>query len=83
MMLDFAMPKRPRRKEDVAETAFRVVAEATGQTPPKRKKNPAAVALGKLGGSKGGHARAAALSPKQRSEIARKAAEKRWGNAPS
>ena len=73
------MPKRPRKNEDVAETAFRVVAEATGQTPPKRKKNPAAVALGKLGGSKGGTARAAALSPKRRSEIARKAAEKRWG----
>jgi hypothetical protein len=72
------MPKRSRKNEDVAETAFRVVAEATGQTPPKRKKNPAAVALGKLGGAKGGNARAAALSPKRRSEIARKAAEKRW-----
>jgi hypothetical protein len=75
------MPKRPRKNEDVAETAFRVVAEATGQTPQKRKKNPAAVALGKLGGAKGGKARAAALSPKRRSEIAREAAQKRWGTS--
>lgn len=55
------------------------MAQATGTTPPKHKKNPAAVALGRLGGSKGGKARAAALSPKRRSEIAKKAAEKRWG----
>lgn len=43
------------------------------------EKNPAAVALGRLGGKKGGPARAAALSPKRRKEIARKAALKRWG----
>ena len=47
------------------ETAFRVLAEATGQPAPK--KNPAAVALGRLGGKKGGAARAAKLSPKKRS----------------
>lgn len=45
------------------------------ESPPK---NPAAVALGKLGGPKGGPARAKALSPERRSEIARKAAECRW-----
>ena len=43
-----------------------------------REKNPAAVALGKLGGPKGGPARAAALSPKRRKEIATKAAIDRW-----
>lgn len=43
-----------------------------------RKKNPHAVALGKLGGKKGGKARAAALSPERRREIARKAARARW-----
>ena len=42
------------------------------------EKNPAAVALGKLGGSKGGKARAAKLTAEQRSEIARKAAKARW-----
>lgn len=41
-------------------------------------KNPAAVALGRLGGQKGGKARAAKLTPEQRSEIAKKAAAARW-----
>ena len=44
-------------------------------------KNPAAVALGKLGGAKGGAARAAALSPRKRSLIAQKAARARWGKS--
>ena len=43
-------------------------------------KNPAAVALGRLGGLKGGKARANSLSPERRAEIARKAAQKRWKN---
>jgi hypothetical protein len=42
------------------------------------QKNPAAVALGRLGGLKGGKARAAKLSPRRRKEIARKAAQARW-----
>jgi len=42
-------------------------------------KNPYAAALGRLGGLKGGHARAAALTSKQRQDIARKAANTRWG----
>ncbi len=42
------------------------------------EKNPAAVALGRLGGLKGGRARADKLSPTKRSEIARKAANERW-----
>lgn len=42
------------------------------------EKNPAAVALGKLGASKGGKARAEKLSDEQKSEIARKAANARW-----
>ena len=48
--------------------------------PPEREKNPAAVALGKLGASKGGKARAESLSRKQRKEIAKKAANARWAN---
>lgn len=62
---------------DVNQLAAAVVGELTGQKR-RRRKNPAAVALGKLGGQKGGKARAAALTPEQRSEIARKAAAKRW-----
>ena len=83
------MPKRPSKNEDEVQAAFRVISEATGTTPPKpapvrkKRKNPAAVALGRLGGKKGGAARAKALTPEQRSEIAKKAAEKRWGTKPT
>jgi hypothetical protein len=45
---------------------------------PNSGKNPAAVALGRLGGLKGGKARAAVLSKRRRIQIARKAAAKRW-----
>jgi hypothetical protein len=47
----------------------------------KPRKNPAAVALGKLGGRKGGMARAASLSPAKRKAIAKKAAKARWGKS--
>jgi hypothetical protein len=47
----------------------------------KKQKNPHAVALGKLGGSKGGKIRAAKLTPEQRSEAARKAVAARWAKA--
>lgn len=77
------MPRRASiAREDVNQTAARVVALSTGSPLPKllrkKKKNPAAVALGKLGGSKGGKARARNLSPERRSEIASDAARKRW-----
>lgn len=75
------MPKRSSRSKslDQNQLAAHIVAAATGQpTKPRKRKNPAAVALGRLGGMKGGKARAEALTPKQRSQIARKAAEKRW-----
>jgi hypothetical protein len=45
---------------------------------PNAGKNPAAVAMGKLGGSKGGRARAKKLSPEERKAIAKKAATARW-----
>jgi hypothetical protein len=47
----------------------------------ERKKNPHAVALGKMGGAKGGKIRAAKLSPERRREIARKAIAARWAKA--
>jgi len=59
---------------DLNELATRVAALATNEKP----KNEAAVALGRLGGKKGGPARAKSLSKKRRSEIARKAAKARW-----
>jgi nanoRNase/pAp phosphatase (c-di-AMP/oligoRNAs hydrolase) len=66
------MPKRASKDPNVA--AARIVAEATAT----REKNPMAVALGKLGGAKGGHARAASLSAKKRTAIAKLAARVRW-----
>ena len=65
--------------EDVNEIAYRVFSEAIGEeTPQEHQKNPAAVALGRLGGKKGGVARAAKLTAEQRSQIAKQAAETRW-----
>lgn len=76
------MPKRSSKGRDSNVAAFNIVAAATGeQSPPADDgKNPAAVALGRLGGLKGGNARAKSLSAKKRSEIAKKAAETRWKN---
>jgi hypothetical protein len=71
-------PRKHRKNEDVNEAAFRVMREATEKHDPERPKNPAAVALGRLGASKGGKARAAKLSAKRRAQIARQAAMKRW-----
>ena len=64
---------------DVNITAFNIVDQATNPIPkPQKEKNPAAVALGRLGGLKGGKARAAKLSTKKRKEIAQLAATARW-----
>lgn len=61
-----------KRPKDANQLAKRIIDEATAE------KNPAAVALGRLGGLKGGKARAAILTKQQRSAIAKKAAQKRW-----
>jgi len=60
----------------VNQRAASVVSIATGQ--PIQEKNPAAVALGRLGGRKGGRVRAERLSPERRQQIASNAARKRW-----
>jgi len=70
------MPKRSSK--DINQTAFSIVQQSTGQEAPAPEKNPAAVALGRLGGLKGGKARAASLNKSQRSAIAKKAAQSRW-----
>ncbi|MDD5761468.1 MAG: hypothetical protein PHP88_03035 [bacterium] len=76
--------KRPR---DISQLAASIVADATTEDTPEKfrnetGKNPAAVALGRLGGLKGGKARAAKLSAKKRSEIAKDAATARWAKTP-
>jgi hypothetical protein len=83
------MPSRSSKPKDhdFTTVAKRVVEQAIGEQwdgsplPDKDAgKNPAAVALGRLGGAKGGKARAEALSPRKRSAIAKKAAKARWGS---
>lgn len=61
------------------EAAESVVVQDSAFDESKPAKNPAAVALGKLGGSKGGTQRAKNLSPRRRKQIAKKAAAARWG----
>jgi hypothetical protein len=72
--------KTPKRSSDINLIASRIVEEATKEPTesPSKEKNPAAVALGKLGGIKGGKARANKLSPERRKEIAKIAAQSRW-----
>lgn len=79
------MPKRPIKDHDFVTVARRVVEQAIGEhldgTPlekPDSGKNSTAVALGRLGGKKGGAARAKKLSPEERKRIAKKAAAARW-----
>ena len=74
-------PKGQKRPADVIGNAVRVMQIATGEAEEEFEddgKDPAAKALG----AKGGKARAVKLTPEQRSEIAKRAAAKRWGNRP-
>ena len=71
--------RRTRPKPDTNEVAFMVARAATDALSAEAAKNPHAVALGRLGGLKGGRARAEKLTPKRRAEIAMKAAAVRWG----
>jgi len=84
------MPDRSKnpRPRDPNQLAYRIIQEATGQAPKydpaepipmDAYKNPHAVALGRLGGLKGGAAKAAKVRPRKRSQIAAKAAKTRWG----
>ena len=80
------MAKRPTAKRDFMQVAREVVEHAIGEQmdgnplpiPPKDERNPHAVALGSMGGKKGGKARAKKLSPRRRKAIAKKAAVTRW-----
>jgi hypothetical protein len=73
-------PKRPRDLNVLAKKTVEIATEGEPAEEPSEK-NPHAVALGKLGGAKGGPARAKKLSSGERSEISRKAAKARWDKA--
>jgi hypothetical protein len=77
------MPDRSRKRpRDLNQLAKSIVDDATSEEPrykpEERVKNAAAVELGRMGGLKGGKARAAKLSPEERSDIAKRAAAARW-----
>ena len=82
-MYSTVMQKRSSKKRDLNQLAKSIVDDATTEKlldkAAKEGKNPAAVYLGRLGGLKGGKARAEKLSAEQRSRIAKKAAKTRWG----
>lgn len=71
-------PKKQKDTQQLARSILDVVVPDAEPAKPEKAKNPAAVALGRLGGLKGGKARAEKLSPAKRKEIARKAAQLRW-----
>ena len=81
------MAKHPKRPRDTNQLAKRMVDILTGQvedrepTPEEQGKDPAAVSLGRRGGLKGGKARAASMTTKERSDAARKAASARWAKS--
>jgi hypothetical protein len=74
------MPKRSRKQDEVINVLAKSIVGKATKEPSEEKpaKNPAAVELGRLGGLKGGKARAEKLSAKRRKEIAEKAAKARW-----
>lgn len=79
------MVGKKNRPRDINQLAARIVSAATDEEasweveqPDEPEKDPAAVALGRKGGKKGGKARAVKLTPERRSEIARLAARARW-----
>ena len=74
------MPKRSS-KTDINQLAASILEAITQEAEKQPEKNPAAVALGRLGGLKGGKARALSLTPSKRKMIALKAAKARWAKA--
>lgn len=75
------MPKRSSKPRDLNQLAKAITDQSTGDAPasdPDEGKDPAAVALGRKGGKKGGKARAARMTAEERSAAARRAARARW-----
>jgi hypothetical protein len=72
------MPKRSSKPPADPNKAAKSILDQIAGEDPEQVKNPAAQALGRLGGLKGGKARAAAMTPEERKEVAKKAADARW-----
>lgn len=78
------MTKKTNPRKDFTQVAFDIVQKATGETEPEKpidEKKKATIESKRLGGVKGGKARAEKLSSEEKSDIAKKAAKSRWGNS--
>lgn len=73
------MAKRSKKPADLNRLAAAIVDDATDETPPQPESQQARA--GRAGGAKGGKARARRMSPEERSQAARKAAQARWGSS--
>jgi hypothetical protein len=74
------MAKRSKKPADLNRLAAAIVGDATDETP--QEPESAHARAGRLGGQKGGKARAKKLPPERRREIAKKAAARRWAGEP-
>lgn len=72
------MEKRSKKLADLNRLAAAIVGDATDETPPRQE--TAEMRAGRAGGRKGGKSRAARMTPEQRSEAARRAANTRWAS---
>jgi hypothetical protein len=72
--------KRPRDPNQLGKLIVDIATGVAEDIPPDAGKDPAAVALGRKGGLKGGKARAERMTAEERSKAARRAARKRWGS---
>jgi len=77
------VPKARGLGREKPQSPFDLVQQIIARTEGTGEKNPLAVVLGRLGGLKGGHARAVGMTAKARSESARKAAQARWARKPT
>lgn len=73
-------PKRPRDPNQLGKLIVDIASGHIEDTDPNEGKNPHAVALGRVGGKKGGKTRMAQLAPEERKQLAEKAINERWTN---
>lgn len=78
IIICMSKPKRPRDTNQLAKSIVDITTGDAEEVNQGEGKDPAAVALGRKGGLKGGKARAANMTKEERSEAARKAAQARW-----
>lgn len=72
------MTDKPKRPRDANQLAHMIAGIATGEVEPDKEKDPSRIERGRKGGLKGGKVRASRMTPEERVESARRAAQARW-----